>query len=207
MPLNASFKHVNSHRWGFYLCLRKSGRMKRVLCPRSAQFIENRNHLMTPEHVSRMSVDVLQKNSLPAASFFCGWNKAVGMQCHGREGGRQRELIQIMQHSWHGRMPEGPFWVKVVLPFSSLFFKNGLQLLISLASILYFWPYMFINHQNTAVLSCANDVSSPQSLFFKNLNQCFLSHLYVGEGVNHCVCVCALFCISSCKLCGYCGSD
>lgn len=75
-----------------------SGWKKSALCARSVQFIKNRKHLMTPEHVGQMSVDVLQKNSLPAASFCCGWNKAVGMQCHGR-GGRQRELIQIMKHS------------------------------------------------------------------------------------------------------------
>lgn len=42
---------------------------------------------MTPEHVSRMSVDVLQKNSLPAASFGCGWSKVCGvMMVEGDKG-------------------------------------------------------------------------------------------------------------------------
>lgn len=34
------------------------------------------------KHVSRKSVSELQRNSLPASFFYCGWNKAVVMQCH-----------------------------------------------------------------------------------------------------------------------------
>lgn len=41
---------------------------------------------MTLRHVSRESLSELQRNSLPASFFYCGWNKVVVMQCHdGRE--------------------------------------------------------------------------------------------------------------------------
>lgn len=41
---------------------------------------------MTLRHVSQEPLSELQRNSLPASFFYCGWNKVVVMQCHdGRE--------------------------------------------------------------------------------------------------------------------------
>lgn len=64
-------------------------------------FVKRWKHLMTLEHTSRKSVSVLQKNSLPACFFYCGWNKVVVMQCHDGKIDK-REQSGLMQYPQHG---------------------------------------------------------------------------------------------------------
>lgn len=64
---------------------------------------------MTLRHVSQEPLSELQRNSLPASFFYCGWNKVVVMQCHG------------------GRETKGTIWVNAI-PLTCCTHTNYLEI-------------------------------------------------------------------------------
>ena len=55
---------------------------------------------MTAEHVSGESVSQLQRNSLPASVFYCGWNRVVVMPCHDRSETKETIWENTIPTTW-----------------------------------------------------------------------------------------------------------